>query len=165
MHLLVWTCYAALSQLYCIQLTILDILLETGVLSMASHLQPPGDAQLSKHTEDIPRLPCAEYLQAYFEDGGLDQKTFQLLSRMIEMISAIGREVHVVHQSKIPGASSAAYVEKYMDCTIQGCAALDKTSRRAFLAAREAKERLPALTGVLGGELNSRLSQWRSRLR
>jgi hypothetical protein len=158
MQSLVWCCFAALNQLYHVQ----ALVTRTVVGSGAMELERP--TALQRHTCEQ-QLPCIDLLQQHLEHCGIEESAFNMLYRMIEMTSAIGWEVHLVFQSKIPSGPSIANIRYYMDCILQGCSSLHNAMQEAAVMAKDAANTLPALNELPVDELETRLKQWRWKLK
>ncbi len=132
---------------------------------MATVLSTQPSAIESPPKTSRPKVPCAVFLKCHHDSGGLDSHTFSMLYRMIEMIGAIDWEVHLVYQSKIPSTTSAANVQWYLNCMLQGCNTLCNTIQRSSTKAKEATASLPALEGRGADELETRVRQWRWKIK
>ena len=111
------------------------------------------------------KLPCVVSLKAHFDNGGLDQNGFDMLSRMIELISAIGWEVHLIWSSKMATARSIERVESSMDFILQGCNVFYKNMEDASSKAKDAASRLPALGDKADESQKTKLKQWKWTLK
>jgi hypothetical protein len=87
-----------------------------------------------------------------------------MLYRMIEMMSAIGWEVHLIYQSKMPTSQSLTKIHWYLRCILQGVGAFEKNIHRAASKAKDVARTLPILDDVAGEDIDSVLAQWRNAL-
>lgn len=110
------------------------------------------------------KLRCIVFLETHFEQGGLDKKGFEMLYRMIQMSSAIGSEVHVIHQSKILCASSLTKMEWYCKCILQGCEAFHANMQQASVNAKGPPRGL-STDSVSRRTSQAELTQWREQLK
>ncbi|KAK3713703.1 hypothetical protein LTR37_008397 [Vermiconidia calcicola] len=103
----------------------------------------------------------------HFEHGGVDKKGFDMLYRMIEMMTGLGHEAYLVYSSKTQSDRSLANMEWYADCIVEGCEAFRKNMEAAALKASQAADSLPELKGeeTSGDELQTKLTQWRWKLK
>lgn len=110
-------------------------------------------------------LPCIEFLKTHFERGGVDQKGFDMLYRMIQMISAVGWEVHVIYQSKVATASAIEKIKWYFDCILQGCSVFHSNMQKASSKAKDAADKLPDISDWSDYTLETKLIQWTWKLK
>lgn len=68
------------------------------------------------------KLQVIRFLQTHLEEGAIDQRSHDILRRMVMSISAIGRELHVMIQSKITVWSVLMKLEHCSTCILEGCA-------------------------------------------
>ncbi|KAK5175086.1 uncharacterized protein LTR77_000223 [Saxophila tyrrhenica] len=92
-----------------------------------------------------PKLQCVQFLETHFEQGGVDKKGFEMLYRMVEMMSAIGWETHLIFHSKIATGSSLAKMEYYISCMLQGCEVFRASMQEAAQKATDASNALPVV--------------------
>lgn len=92
-----------------------------------------------------PLLACVRFLNLHSEHGGLNQKEFNMLYRIIQMTSAIGWEVHVTFSSKIPWVRSMEKMQCYIDCILQGCEVFRKNMAAFVKNAMNVSASLPDL--------------------
>ena len=111
-----------------------------------------------------PELHCIRFLKTHLEHGGVSKKGYDMLYRMIEMMSAIGWEVHVMYSSKIPHVGSKGKMEWYASCILQGCDVFSNNMKATLNKAMEANQTLPELEGSRE-DLERKLEQWRQKLR
>ena len=111
------------------------------------------------------KLPCILFLKTHFEHGGVDRKGHDTLYRMVEMVSAIGWEVHVISRSKVMRGGALVDLKQCMRCILQGCDAFNKNISAAVTKAFQAANTLPELEDMRGDELDTKLTQWRWKLR
>ena len=83
---------------------------------------------------------------------------------MIEMMSAMGWEAHVIYSSRIASEGSKANIERYAGCILQGVAAFRKNMKTAIKSTISMSESLPILDA--GWEaLSDRVEEWHQKLR
>ena len=109
-------------------------------------------------------LECIRFLKLHLKRGGLSKKGYDILFRMILMISAIGWELHVVYSSKIPSATVRAKMEQYISCILEGCGAFIRNMKAAADRAIVARDAFPVAFETRA-ELRSRLDLWRKSFR
>jgi hypothetical protein len=110
------------------------------------------------------KLPCVHALLQHFNNGGISRKGYDMLYRMIEMMSAIGWEVHLIYQSKMPTSQSLTKIHWYLRCILQGVGAFQKHIHRAASKAKDVTRTLPVLDDVAGKDIDNVLAQWRKAL-
>ena len=148
------------------QAIVIHLLLAGGTVTMPR--SPPPPAVVSNPGQahpNQPKLACTVFLKTHFEHGGIDKKGHDMLYRMIEMMSAIGWEVHIIRQSKIVRPSASATLGRYMTCILQGCNVFNVNMNAAVEKAFRAANTLPKLQGASSDELDTMLTQWRWKLR
>lgn len=162
--------YGKVDQLCRTQALTTHVLFATGSIRMASKQSPepklmePSLSLSEQANSKKAKLPCIGFLKTHFEERGLDEKGYKMLHRMIEMISAIGFEMHVIYSSKIPSEGSKLKIQRYLSCISQGCEAFSKNMNAAVEKAENASRVLPKLEGTLH-ELQLKLQQWETELR
>ena len=154
-----------LNQLCDAQAIILSVLLATNSVTNIS--PPSASIMFDSHqaSPGRPKLRCIRFLKKHYEQQGVDKQGHDMVYRMIEMMSAIGWEVHVTFQSKIVRPGSLVNMELYADCILQGCEVFRKNMRSAFDRAAGAMETLPKLDGPGGQDQETKLMQWRWKFR
>lgn len=149
-----------------VQATVIALLLERRHITMPTPSPTThSTSQLSQAREKGKLLPCIEFLKTHFEYGGVDQKGFDILYHMIEMISAVGWEVHVIYQSKITTTRIVEKIQWYLDCLLQGCGMFHSNMQKAFKRAKDAAEKLPDVSDWSDDTLETKLIQWRWKLK
>jgi len=83
---------------------------------------------------------------------------------MIQMISAMGRELHVIIQTSATSMDSLRQMERYVDCVREGLRVLRRHLDTRARDGRTAAEQLPKLEGVEERRLHSVLLIWRATL-
>lgn len=94
-----------------------------------------------------PLLTCIRVLKLHFEHGGLDQIGYDVLYRMIQMMSAIGWETHVAITSSAPPGDCSTKMKRYARCILQGCQMFSHNMQIAADRALQAAKSLPELNG------------------
>ncbi|TKA61497.1 hypothetical protein B0A55_12036 [Friedmanniomyces simplex] len=128
---------------------------------MTSTLPPPPTSPGSPPRQ---KLLVIRFLDTHLDQGGIELRTHATLYRMVMLISAIGREIHGIIQSKIAHASMIRRVEWWATCLLEGCAAFRTLMLSRARKAQEVAERLPELEGVKDEELEGQFSGWRGEL-
>ena len=111
-----------------------------------------------------PLLACVRVLKLHFEHGGVDKKGYNILYRMVQMMSAIGWEIHVMICSKIPAASSSAKIKCYAGCILEGSEVFRKNMKASVNRTMNASEMLSELEGE-PQMLEGKVKQWQNGLR
>ncbi|KAK5712265.1 hypothetical protein LTR17_018009 [Elasticomyces elasticus] len=127
------------------------------------YMEPTSPTDSPEDTTPREKLRVIQALDIHLAHDGIEQRTYDKLYRMVEIISAIGLDLRRV--SKIPHASFIRRIEWYAACLLEGCEAF----RRLLLArARKAQEAADGLTELDGvddeGQLTERLKDWRETL-
>jgi hypothetical protein len=110
------------------------------------------------------KLACIQALLQHFANRGINRTGYDMLYRMIEMMSAIGWEVHLIYQSKMPTSQSLTKIHWYLRCILQGVGAFQKHIHRAASKAKEVARSLPILDDVSADDIANSLAQWRTAL-
>ena len=144
-------------------------IMKIGAVTLPSSPQSPLPVATVADPHEVypnqPKLPCIVFLKTHFEHGGVDKKGYDMLHRMIEMMSATGREVHVIFQSKIACRTSLVNMDQYLSCIVQGCDTFNKRMRATVRKTSRAADSLPGLGDLIGDKLERRLKQWRWKLK
>ncbi|KAK5715359.1 hypothetical protein LTR17_016793 [Elasticomyces elasticus] len=127
------------------------------------YMEPTPLTDSSEATTPREKLRVIQALNIHLAHGGIEQRTYDKLYRMVEMISAIGLELRRI--SKIPHASFIRKVERYATCLLEGCEAFRRLLLARARKAQEAADGLAELDGVDDDEqLTERLKAWRETL-
>ncbi|KAK5678057.1 hypothetical protein LTS10_009226 [Elasticomyces elasticus] len=126
------------------------------------YMEPESPTDSLYDTTPREKLRVIQALNIHLAHGGIEQRTYNKLYRMVEMISATGLELRRI--SKIPHASFIRKVEWYAVCLLEGCEAFRRLLLARARKAEEAAGRLAELDGVDDEHLTGRLKDWRETL-
>ncbi|KAK0898045.1 hypothetical protein LTR02_010389 [Friedmanniomyces endolithicus] len=82
------------------------------------------------------------FLAAHLEQNAIEPRTHAKLHRMIQIISAIGRELHTLLSSEVALVGAVRRVEWYAWCLLDGCGAFRRVMEGRVESVREAVEGL-----------------------
>ncbi|KAK4548055.1 hypothetical protein LTR36_010775 [Oleoguttula mirabilis] len=111
------------------------------------------------------KLLVVRFLNAHLAHGGIEQHSYDMLYRMIMMISSLGRDLHTVSHSIIADVSLVRKMEWYARCVLEGCEVFRKQFEKRLRDAQSAAAQLPDIVGVEREVLGGNLHSWRSGLR
>ncbi|KAK4552815.1 hypothetical protein LTR86_010149 [Recurvomyces mirabilis] len=97
------------------------------------------------------KLLVIRFLDAHHAEGAIDTKTHAMLHRMILLISAIGRDLHSIVQSKLAHASVIHRMGQHASFVLEGCVVLKRHYGRRADRAEAIGEQLDGLAKVLRG--------------
>ena len=132
-------------------------------MSDTEPLPPPGLMPNKK-------LVVVDFLNAHLVHGGISQEGYNMLYRMVEMISAIGKELHPIALSPqdVIQPSTIRNIQWYSTCVNEGCERCRKHFEGKLRAAQSAAAGLPDLEGnweVEGDVFMGKLRVWRDVLK
>jgi len=150
-----------LTQLHHLRATVVRELVTAGVIAMQRIASPPPtDRQTQRE-----KLLVVRFLDAHLAQGGIEQHGYDIIYRMVTLISAIGQELHSIIQSHIAHISTLRRIEWYADCVLEGCEVFRKHFELRLKNAQSAAQQLPNLQGVKEEDLSEALHKWRTRSR
>ncbi|KAF2768061.1 hypothetical protein EJ03DRAFT_135942 [Teratosphaeria nubilosa] len=121
--------------------------------------------QRATDKQQPPKLTVARFLRIHREHGGINQNTYEALHRMVMLISAIGKDLHVIIQSDIQFVSILRNMNYNAGCVMQGLDSLKGFLEDRLQIAVDVSQGLPPLTGCgEGGSLQQKLQVWQSAL-
>lgn len=123
---------------------------------------PGTDTEQPKSEQ--PLLVCMQVLEFHYEHGGIDKKGYDILARMIQMMSAIGWEIHLIFRSKIVWTGSLANMEMYANYLRQGCEVFCASMKAAISETLRIDEALPEFVEGQSA-LEVALEQWHEGLK
>ena len=104
-------------------------------------------------------------LMDYFRSRNIDERSYDLLYRMIMLISGIGANIHVIVESGIAHPSTLQRIEWYLNSELEACDCLREHFDSSYQTALRATGCLPDLAILEGKALGSALDAWRPVLR
>ncbi|KAK1811402.1 hypothetical protein LTR12_014211 [Friedmanniomyces endolithicus] len=107
------------------------------------------------------------FLAAHLASNAIEPRTHAKLHRMIQIISAIGRELHTLLSSEVALVGAVRRVEWYAWCLLDGCRAFRRVMEGRVESVREAVEGLLEFDdggGVGDGEMEGRVRELRGVL-
>ncbi|KAK3068979.1 hypothetical protein LTR53_013044 [Teratosphaeriaceae sp. CCFEE 6253] len=110
------------------------------------------------------KLHVIRFLDVHLAEGGIERRSYDVLYRMIMVVSALGREVYGVMQDPVADASGLSYIEWYCTCLLEGCEAFRKYMRLQAEKAQRAAETLCELGAVSEQDLDGPMGTWREAL-
>ncbi|KAK6424552.1 hypothetical protein LTR81_002892 [Elasticomyces elasticus] len=126
------------------------------------YMEPTSPTDSSEDTTPREKLRVIQALNIHLAHGGIEQRTYDKLYRMVEIISAIGLELRRI--SKIPHASFIRRVEWSAACLLEGCEAFRRLLLARARKAQEAADGLTELESVEDDLLTEGLKIWRETL-
>ncbi|KAK5120267.1 hypothetical protein LTR85_006473 [Meristemomyces frigidus] len=111
------------------------------------------------------KLLVVRFLNAHLAHGGIEQHGYDILYRMVMMISSLGKDLHAVSHTNIAHASIVRKMEWHVGCVIEGCEILRRHFKRRLGNAQSAAAQLPELESTSEEALKGKLRIWRDRLR
>ncbi|KAI6889688.1 hypothetical protein KC359_g266 [Hortaea werneckii] len=104
-------------------------------------------------------------LMNYFRSRNIDERSCDLLYRMIMLISGIGANLHVIVESGIAHSSTLQRIEWYLNSELEACDFLREHLDSRYQNALRATGCLPPLATLEGVALEGALDAWRPVLR
>lgn len=150
--------YNKLLQLHRLRATVIDGLVTAGAIKMSFRSPPRSE------TPGRVKLLVVRFLDVHLAQRGIEQHSYDMLYRMITLVSAMGKELHSIVQSKIPYIGLLKNIGWYADCILEGCNVFEKHFGERVGRARDGAERLPRLEKVIDGQLVGVLQQWRATI-
>ncbi|KAK1060007.1 hypothetical protein LTR74_012228 [Friedmanniomyces endolithicus] len=130
--------------------------------------QPPPDPPPTTTPAPPPNQPLVlRFLTTHLAHNAIEPRTHAKLARMIQIISAIGRELHTLLSSEVALVSAVRRVEWYAWCLLDGCGAFRRVMEGRVGGVREAVEGLLEFDdggGVGYGEVEGRVRELRGVL-
>jgi len=125
----------------------------------------PESLPLSTPRPPREKLLVVRFLDEHLAQGCIQRPSYDVLHRIVLMISAIGVEVHRTSQSGIAHASVIRRIEWHAECVLEGCEAFCKQAERRVNQAERAAQQLPDLGAISDEDLDRELRNWRATLR
>ncbi|KAI7536563.1 hypothetical protein KC317_g18352, partial [Hortaea werneckii] len=100
-----------------------------------------------------------------FRSRSIDKRSYDLLYRMIMLISGVGADIHVIVESGISHQSTLRRIEWYINSELEACDFLREHFESRCQNALRATGYLPRLAILEGVALESALDAWRPVLR
>lgn len=146
--------------------TIQSALAEAFAALSPFSMSPTSPVPSSPPPSDQPRplLPCIRFLNAHFQHDGMDKGSYDLLYRMIEVMSAAGYEAGVIFSSQSTSPRSEIAIHGYLRCIREGTEAFRATILQPWKKARRATKSLPELDEN-DDMLETKWRQWYWKLR
>ncbi|KAH9827624.1 hypothetical protein Tdes44962_MAKER00350 [Teratosphaeria destructans] len=130
-----------------------------GIISTMPYPQRATDK------DQPPKLPVVSFLQTHREHGGINHNTYKALHHIVMLISAIGKDLHVIVQSDIQFVSILKNMDYNAGCVMQGLDNLKDFLEDRLEVAVDVSLGLPPLTGNGEGEtLPQKLQVWQLAL-
>ncbi|RMZ17588.1 hypothetical protein D0862_00753 [Hortaea werneckii] len=104
-------------------------------------------------------------LMNYFRSRSIDERSYDLLYRMIMLISGVGADIHVIVESGISHPSTLRRIEWYVNSELEACDFLREHFESRCQTALRATGCLPRLAVLEGVALEGALDAWRPVLR
>ena len=104
-------------------------------------------------------------LMNYFRSRSIDERSCDLLYRMIMLISGVGADIHVIVESGISHPSTLRRIEWYINSELEACDFLREHFESRCQNAQRATGCLPRLAILEGVALEGALDAWRPVLR
>lgn len=106
-------------------------------------------------------LSCIRFLNRVRENGGVDDRGYQILYRMCQLIWAIGHEVEIRKKVKLARAQRLAKFLRFCEALHQGAKLWQKNMKNQILRGTKLALSLPLLHTVTAfQELEPKLQEW-----
>lgn len=106
-------------------------------------------------------LSCIEALNEFREEGGVSDRAYSILYRMCQTIWAIGHEVEIRKQIKMPRAQRLAKFKWYCETVLEGARLFQRNMKAKIRNITDVAHSLPDLEGVFAyQDLGPRLGEW-----
>ncbi|KAK5135989.1 hypothetical protein LTR08_004243 [Meristemomyces frigidus] len=154
-----------LTRLHHIQAAVLHALATSGVLAMSTPEPSPAPGP-----QPNKKLLVIEFLNAHLVNSAIDQGGYNMLYRMVEMISAIGKVMHSLAHSPLHSVQPSVLheVENYARCVLEGCSRCMMHFKNQVQWAESRAKGLPELGGSWEGNdelLKGKMRVWRDVMR
>lgn len=130
---------------------------------------PDLDEAKSKTISYIERwedLSCIRFLNHVHKKGGVDNRGYQILYRMCQLIWAIGHEVEIRKKVKLPRAQRLAKLQSYCGALVQGAKLWQKNMKAHVYHVLDVIFSLPRLrSGDAFQNLEPKLNEWYEAMR
>lgn len=90
----------------------------------------------------------ARFLDLHAAQGGIDYPAYKIAYRMIEMISAMGQDVHIIIQSKIPHITIVNRVAGVAAGVLEGCEVFRQHFGERLMSVQDIAQELPMLDSL-----------------
>jgi hypothetical protein len=133
------------------------VVCEAYAIAALNQLVPPMSLPPPVGREPRKKLLVARFLDAHQAQGAIEQHSYDMLHRMILMISAMGQGLHGAIQSRITHPTMLQKFEFFAQCLREGCEVFSNHFLHRAKTAQRAKDRLPKLDEVAGEGLEEQL--------
>jgi len=94
------------------------------------------------------KLNVARFLDLHAAQGGIDRHAHKIAYRMIKMISAMGQDVHIIIQSKIPYITIVNRVASVAAGVLEGCEVFRQHFGERLMSVQDVAQELPMLDSL-----------------
>lgn len=113
--------------------------------------------QAIKRWED---LKCIRFLNEYYDQGSIDERRYSILYRMCQMIWAIGHEVEIRKDVKLPRAERLAKLKHYCECVLKGARLFMSNMKARSWRVWTIATSIPQLKGIAWQDVEPKMYRW-----
>jgi hypothetical protein len=135
-------------------------------LAIAGYVDMSQSNYSGAAVEPLQKQRVVSFLRVHLEHGGIHQQGHDALYHMVMLITAIGKGLHTIVQSKIAAPATLRRMEWHATCVQAGCEMFKQFMEDRLQMAQHATKELPSLED-LGSveELREKLGVWKAALR